>query len=235
MGTRTAMCSEPGSGGKILYRTVRISSMRLETALDDVFRTGSHVRVLRVLHRLLPGVTLSARDLARRAYISHPTASSVLGTLVELGLVRLHRAGRLDFCELNRDHVFAEDLGRLFDRETGLRNELIECIRDQLDSDQIALSDAFLFGSAARGEMAMTSDIDLALICPPDAVESVEEAAFGPIADAVRSRFGARLNAIVGSPSLSSLTNPRREGHQLWERISREGIAIIRHSEEALS
>jgi len=57
--------------------------MRLDRPLDDLFERGSHVRVLRALHELPDGFRTSARELARRASVSHPTASRVLAALLD--------------------------------------------------------------------------------------------------------------------------------------------------------
>jgi DNA-binding transcriptional ArsR family regulator len=203
--------------------------MRLDAPLDDLLRAHSHVQVLRALHRLLPGITVSGRDVARRTGISHPTATAALRSLAGDGLVRVRRARRVDLFELNRDHVFAAELGRLFDREAGLRDDLVTFLRDQLVVRRVPVSEAYLFGSAARGEMGGASDVDVALICSADTATVVEEAAFGPIADAVAARFGSRLSPIVASRSLAALAGA---GSPLWNRAAAEGIPILTRSAE---
>ena len=205
--------------------------MRLATPLDDVLRARSHVQVLRTLHRLLPGITLSGREVARRAGIAHPTATGALLALVDLGLVRVRRARRVDSFELNRAHVFAAELGRLFDRESGLHDELIAFLRDRLDAEGVPVFEAYLFGSAARGDMGPAGDVDVALLCSPGHAAAVEEAAFGPMAEAVGSRFGLRLSPIIASRSLAELRDPGSEGHALWDGIAREGIPLFARSD----
>lgn len=180
-----------------------------------------------MLHRLLPGIALSGREVAHRAGITHPAAITALQSLVDLGLVRARRARRADSFELNRAHVFVAELGRLFDRESGLRDELIVFLRDRLVEERVPVFEAYLFGSAARGDMGPASDVEVAFLCPADQVPLVEEAVFGPIAEAVASRFGSRLSPIVASPSLAELRDPASEGHALWEGIAREGIPIF--------
>jgi predicted nucleotidyltransferase len=206
--------------------------MSMGPLLDDLLGTRSHVRVLRTLHRLLPGIALSGRDIARRSGVSHPSATAGLRTLADAGLVRIRRSRRADYYEMNRDHVLAADMARLFDQEDRLRDALVAFIREQLMRHELPVSEAYLFGSAARGERQPTSDIDLALIAAPDVKSEVEEAAFGPIAEAIFRRFGGRLSPIVGSPTLAALGDPAADGHALWERIGREGIPILRRSRQ---
>ena len=74
--------------------------------------------------------------------------------------------------------------------------------------------------------MAPTSDVDLALVTSHDSVAAVEAAAQG-IAEAARERFGARLNVLVGSPSLEKLTKNRRAGQSVWQVVDREGIDVF--------
>lgn len=200
--------------------------------LDDVLGTRSHVRVLRTLHRLLPGIALSGRDIARRSSVSHPSATATLRSLLDLGLVRVRRARRADYYELNREHVLAEGLSRLFDREAHLRDELIGAIRDELVHHRLPVSEAYLFGSAARGEQQPGSDIDVALFCAADVATEVEEAAVGPIAEAIVGRFGGRLSPVVASPTLAALRDSTASGHALWERIAREGVLIPTRSRQ---
>ena len=85
--------------------------MTIGALLDDVLGTRSNVRVLRTLHRLLPGIAISGRDVGRRSGVSHPSATASLRTLTDLGLVRVRRARRVDYYEMNRDHLLAADLG----------------------------------------------------------------------------------------------------------------------------
>jgi len=79
--------------------------MRLVNALDDVFAGRSEVRVLRALDELPDGLAVSARELARRSGLAHPTVSSVLAGLTDQGLVQARRALRGGAFELNRRHA----------------------------------------------------------------------------------------------------------------------------------
>jgi predicted nucleotidyltransferase len=151
----------------------------------------------------------------------------VLRTLVDQGLVRVRKARRGDYFELNRDHVLFQDLQRLFQREEDLLPQLAAFLDQQLGSSRIPIIDAFLFGSSVWGEVTPTSDLDLALVCPPEVVQQLEDEVFGPLADSVRRQFGSRLSPLIGSPSLEALRDPHRDGHQLWDRIASEGLRVF--------
>ncbi len=200
--------------------------MRFADPLDDVFATGSHVRVLRALARLPEGFAASAREIARRAGIAHPTALRVLASLLEQGVVFVSRAPRADLYRLNPDHVVAEQLLPLFERETALRDELLAFLRDRIVRHAPFVSAAFLFGSVVEGGRTPHSDIDLAIVFPPGHVGDAE-GAMEPIEDATRRRFGNRLSVLLGVGPVQGLTKRGRSGARLWRSILSSGIPVL--------
>lgn len=90
-----------------------------------------------------------------------------LGRLVEQGTVRATMMGRNQVHELNRDHVAA----RVAEVLAGLRTELWSRFRREFESWQPRPLMAVVFGSAARGDGGVDSDIDLLLVHPPFAGE----------------------------------------------------------------
>jgi len=199
--------------------------LRLDTPLDDIFRARSHIRVLRVLSQLPSGFNLSGRAIASRAGLAHRTAQTVLDSLTDQRILNVRLAPRVGYYELNREHALATTLVRLFNRERGLFGELVEYLRERLVTAVPEIEAAYIFGSAARGEMTTSSDVDLALVSSPDLVRAVEEAAVD-IAEAVRARFGISLSPIVGAPSLESLLQRGRPGQRLWRQIADEGVPV---------
>lgn len=206
--------------------------MRLGNPLDDVFSSTSHVKLLRALFALPSDMARSGRDLARRAGVSHPRATQVLGELADQGLVTVERLPGTDLYRANHQHVLAGPLSELFKLEPKLKFELLSLLARELKARRLPVKQARIFGSAARGAMAATSDVDLALITSPNSVAAVE-AAGQEIAEVVRDRFGTRLNILVGSPSLESLSKGRRTGHGVWQAIEREGVDVLAGSSAA--
>jgi predicted nucleotidyltransferase len=200
--------------------------MRLNQPLNDIFASGTHVKLLRALCTLPAGVAVSARDLARRAGVSHPRASVVLGGLAEEGVATVQRLPRTDLFGLNREHVLAELLVQVFVRESQLRFELLSFVARELKRRRLPVIQARIFGSAARGESTSASDVDLALVAPRESVRLVEAAA-QELAETVRKRFGTRLNVLVGSPTLDALIRSGRTGRNVWQAVKREGIDVL--------
>lgn len=200
--------------------------MRLERPLDDVFASASHVRLLRALFALPPNVARSGRDLARRAGVSHPRATQVLGGLAEQGLVSVERLPRTALYRINPHHALAGSLSELFELEPKLKTELLSLVAKELRARRLPVKQARIFGSAARGTMASASDVDLALVTSLESVAAVEAAA-QEIGEIVRARFGTRLNVLVGSPSLERLSTRGHAGRAVWQTIEREGIDVL--------
>src|SRR5205085_10088257 len=205
--------------------------MRLDAPLDDIFANASHVRLLRALFALPDDVGTSGRDLARRARISHPRANQVLAELAAQGLVAVQRLPRMGLYRINRRHALAERLRELFELEPKLKSELLSLVARELKARHLPVKEARIFGSAARGAMAATSDVDLALVTARESVAAVEVAA-QEIAATARERFGTRLNVLVGSPSLEKLTKGHAR-HGIWQTIEREGIDVLAPSKAA--
>lgn len=201
--------------------------MRLQSPLDDIFRGPSHVRVLRALHQLPVGLSASAREIARRAGVSHPTASKALASLAEQGVVARTRAPRALAFELRRTHAAVERLTALFEWEEGLLQELIDLLRTEVVRHaSSSVTAAYLFGSAAEGGMTGTSDIDVAVLHQAGAGESVTDA-LEEIGESVQQRFGNRLSFILEDIPAEELQRSRRQGLRLWRKILRDGIPIL--------
>jgi predicted nucleotidyltransferase len=199
--------------------------LRLTDALDDVFASRGHLRVLRALDALPQGLAVSARDLARRADLVHNRASEVLTGLNELGLTRVQRAGRADLYQLNHQHVLYLGIHALFAEESKVQSDLQQFLRGRL-SKLGRLREAFIFGSVARGESRASSDIDLALVLPSSGPTASEQAQIDEIARDVRARFGSELAVHVSTHRLASRVEGRT-GRALWRRIAAEGIQLI--------
>lgn len=201
--------------------------MRLDHPLDDLFQGRSHVRVLRALHELPEGFGASGREVARRAGVSHPTALGVLASLVEQGVATVRRAAHADAYALNREHALVRLVAPLFEAERGMRDELLAILAERLAAVRLRIRAAYVFGSAARGEMLPDSDIDLAVVCAP-ADEDGVRTALEPVEEEVRRRFGNALNLIIGTRDPAVLGGGRGAGASLWRHVLAEGIPVHR-------
>jgi predicted nucleotidyltransferase len=193
--------------------------VRLDHSLDDVLETGGHVRILRAAVGLPEGLSVSARDLARRAGVAHTTAARVLRALARHRVVDVQRAGRADLYRLNERHALTPEIRTLFAAESNVRRTLLDYIAEQLARRAGPVKAAYLFGSASRGDARPESDIDIAIVGPRRSEEQLD-IALASISDEVRERFGTELNVIVDRKG------PRRRA-PIWRRIERDGVRIL--------
>jgi predicted nucleotidyltransferase len=184
--------------------------MKLEEALDDLFATGSHIRVLRALDALPSGVGVSGRELARRARVSPPTAREALASLVTQGVVRVARSLQTASYRFNSEHVLVGVIHELFERERAIPRDLereVTVALRKLDGVEAG----YIFGSAARGDMLPASDIDVAVVSAKPLPEEL------PQLETIHRRYGNRVNVI---------RLRQRAGRGLRERVRIEGKSL---------
>jgi predicted nucleotidyltransferase len=119
---------------------------------------------------VLAGTTrpLTGREVARLARRGTPPAiAAALNRLVRQGLVQREEIGGAFLHTLNRDHLATPAVLTL----AGLRTELIERLRAAVGEWDIQPVSAALFGSAARGDGGVDSDIDLLVVRPSEVDE----------------------------------------------------------------
>lgn len=121
--------------------------------------------VLAVLSRA--DATLTGAQVHR--LVGHSSDEGVrkaLERLVRQGIVERQAAGAAYLYSLNREHLAA----RWVEGLAGLSRQLVERLRENLESWRPKPAVALLFGSVARGEATQDSDLDLLLI-RPDSVD----------------------------------------------------------------
>jgi uncharacterized protein len=98
------------------------------------------------------------RELGRLSGISESALREELGRLVKLQLVQRRKSGNRVYYRANEQHPIYPEIRNLVAKTVGLAGVLREALADQ------AVRAAFVFGSAARGEMGAGSDVDLMVI-----------------------------------------------------------------------
>lgn len=110
--------------------------------------------------------SLSARTITELAggRASRRHVDNVLRRLVEAGVVLRDHAPPFSLYRLNRDHLAAPAIVQL----AAQRDELLRRISEAVATWPTQPSAVWLFGSAARGDGAEHSDIDLLVLRPDD-------------------------------------------------------------------
>lgn len=140
------------------------------------------------------------------------TVQATLRTLTQLGLVDSRTVGRASLHTVNESHCSIAPLRALLDPVTALT----EAVRAAVDERVKAV---ILFGSSARGEATLGSDIDLAAIARRgwDGRARLE--------DTVRARLGNNCDVLVFTPSEFSRLSAF--GEPVVADIMSEGLALV--------
>lgn len=119
--------------------------------------------------RVLAGTErgLTARQLARLSGASHTGTVHVLARLQQSGLVKVAAAGGASLCSLNREHIATPLIIELVNLHRGI----VDAVRTEVVSWRPRPLNVSLYGSFARNEETLDSDIDVLVVLPDGATE----------------------------------------------------------------
>jgi predicted nucleotidyltransferase len=182
---------------------------------------GAQGRVLGVLARTEARLTM--RAVASLARVSASQAVTVLNRLVSLGLVERREAGSAAQVRLVRDNEAARAVLAM----AGLRDAVIDRLRDEARAIDPAPLSLVIFGSFARGSAREGSDIDVLAVPPAGLVGADDDRwvdALGRWQDRARQIAGNPVNLLLASAAeLPSLV---RRSESVWESAARDGVLI---------
>lgn len=168
---------------------------------------------------------LSGREVAKLGGVPRSTAARTLHHLVEHGLVRVQEAGAgaALLYTLNREHLAAEPVLALM----GLRRGLVDRLRNELTGWSLPPLHASLFGSAARGDGATASDIDVFLVRPGSvAAEDVRwRGQLDRLGDLILSWTGNHAG-LAEAPE-QELERLRRDRPRVVEDLERDAVTLV--------
>lgn len=174
---------------------------------------------------VLAGTTrpMTGRDVARLVRRgTQPAVQASLDRLVEHGLVSREQAGRAKLHTLNRDHIAAPVVVQL----ANLRNELLDRLRNLLGGWSPAVVHASMFGSAARGDGDIGSDIDV-FVVRHEAIDE-DDPSWRTQVDLLNQRVRAWTgnHASVVEVSEEDLDRLRREEPPVVKELQADGIDL---------
>jgi len=132
--------------------------MRKPKAIDAIFpRTRQAILATTLLH---PDRWWYLSDLARHLGVRPSSLQRELATLVDAGILRQRRDGNRTYFQPNPDCPFLAELQGLMLKTVGL----VDVIREVLEPFTNRIDWAFVYGSIARSEELVSSDVDLMII-----------------------------------------------------------------------
>lgn len=160
---------------------------------DHIFTSASHIAVLRALLYSKKGLT--GREVSRYAGVSPKTALKTLTNLEELKIINRTIGGRDHLFVLNINHYLVKNgIIPLLETEKEFLPEVLSIIKKKLS--KICLS-IVLFGSVARKNEDIDSDLDICLIVKNKTVAKEAEKMNHQLFNIISDRYGATFSAII--------------------------------------
>lgn len=178
---------------------------RLSTS--GLLRGEGKVRILRFLWE--SRAEWSGREIARRVGLSPPACHQALKGLYARGLVHFRRISNLHLYKVNAGNdLVRRAFAPLFEAEKSIQGQVLTAIKKSLTqkSPGAKVLSLVLFGSMARGEERLESDMDLLVVTRDrDSAKDVETR-IEELRPLLSRRFGVSL-----SPYVQTLQEIRRK------------------------
>ena len=134
-----------------------VEPYKMVTVLRDVLSSQIRAEIFRLLFGL-SDTELHVREIQRQSGLTIGTVQQELTKLSSLDLVKSRRDGNRLYYRDNKEHPLFSEIHGLVIKTSGL----VEVLSIALSDLNILL--AFIFGSVARDEITVSSDIDLMII-----------------------------------------------------------------------
>lgn len=161
--------------------------MKIYNVLNSIFSAPSAVSLLRELSIRNTGLT--GRELARATNLTPQSAHNTLANLEALKIVNRITAGRSHYFTLNRNHYLNKQIiENLYSYEREYINAIFESIKKSLGKWSISL---IIFGSVARRDETVESDLDLCIVYKGK--KALVEEKISSLRDKLFNEFGVNL------------------------------------------
>ena len=134
--------------------------------MEELFSSQARVAILKLL-LLSGGRRFYLREIATLTDQPVRAVQRELPKLERLGLLSHTVEGNRKYYQVNRNCPIFPELKSIFLKTVGLGDAL----RDHLDQAKGSIRVAFIYGSYARGEESLASDVDLFVVGTIDAME----------------------------------------------------------------
>lgn len=201
----------------------------LRYPLSLVLATEGNVRVLRELVR--HGGELNPPALARRTSVSAQHVRQILAGLVAARVVEEVGQGRYLSYRVREDHPLYSALDELFRREEERFQAVLDAVREAVGAEHPEALSVWLYGSVARGEDSVESDVDVAIVTASDEVE--------PVVNRVRERLeehGRNLDVQYSVLGLDTDDVLRlSQGDPWWKELREDAFTLLGHDPASLA
>ncbi len=200
--------------------------MIIHRVFDEVFRSWSHVAVLRALLDTTTG--LSGNETARVAGMHPRSALKALSSLEILGIVCRQRGGRDHIFTLNRNHALVRDaIIPMYEEERKFRERIFSVIVHVVKKYVVS---AVIFGSVARKEESAGSDLDLCCIVSIAKDKDAVREKLNVASKDWNKTFGIKIAPVI----LTTYELKKKSRTQLVKDLINDGIVIAGKSPKVI-
>lgn len=189
--------------------------------LSHLLSGEAATRVLRVLSR--HGGELASTRIAQEAGVTLQTVRRVLERAVSVGVVERVGGGRYPSYRLAAGHPFRAAIDALFAAEAARVSEIYDALRGAAARVTPAPIAVWVYGSVARGQDQVESDLDVAVVAPHEVVEQVVEVLRDAVAPVV-DRHHVRLSLVGLSPEDIARLGLR---DPFWRTLERDAFGLV--------
>lgn len=194
--------------------------------IETIIGSPAKVKILRLL--LETKIAYSMEDTRKMTGLSIGVIHKTLHSLAKENLVILKKGeGKKRFYQANLDNKYAAKLSAVFEDEKNERRGIHVHIWNRLESlcsDLITkvngIKDVILFGSLARGELRINSDIDLFILTEDDFKDEAKARAICKYTD-----LKNKINPIFATGKEWTLHQSKKS--EFYESILKEGMKLI--------
>ena len=188
--------------------------------LIPLFGSIARIKVL-ALFMLNPASEFYLREISQRTGLPVRAVERTTKALLEIGLLRRESRGNNVYFSVNRKFPILPELKAIFLKTVGLGDRLREALSEQEDIEV-----AFIYGSVARDEEDLESDIDLFV------VGEATLHSLTPVLSQMEDELGREINATVFSEEELS-ERVKRNDHFVKSVLAAPKIFLL-GDEEAL-
>jgi predicted nucleotidyltransferase len=194
----------------------------IKSGIGEALFTKTQRQVLGLLFGN-PDKSYYAKEIVRYAEVGIGTVQRELEKLASAGLLTTEKVGNQKHYQANRQSPIFEELKGLVQKTFGLA----DILKGALSGLKEQIKVAFVFGSIAKGEDVVGSDIDIMIVSEdlsyPDVIEMFSRA---------ETRLGRTINPSIYTPS--ELNKKLSEGSSFVVRVLDQEKLILIGSENDL-
>lgn len=198
--------------------------------LETVIGSPVKVKVLRVLLESKTANSLS--DIEKLSGLSIGAVHNAIAMLVKEGIVVSKKGqGKQRYYQINMDNRYSNGISVIFDYEKNERRNMplhiwniLETLCSNLKNEFKKIRDIVLYGSMARGEFRISSDIDL-LIITEDDFENESEVRKACSRKDITKKMRNKVNPTFVTQKELELA--RAKGSDYYENIYKEGLRMV--------